>query len=146
MDYHALDTFNDTTIDIQPDNKVSSLRPVSPIPIRPKEESLGLSRAASLAHPAFLASAASTFYRQYSTLALHPCPVTFFCDSYLHFWSSALPVRISSDSLQSKQSYSRTSVEDSQANSELMVRVVAAAAPDSVDCLLVCRLSLVAYG
>lgn len=54
-----------------------------------KEGGLGVRRVASLALPAFLASAASTQPLQASILLSHPCPSDFFFDTYQARWSAA---------------------------------------------------------
>jgi len=108
-----------------------------------KDGGLGIRRAASLALPAFLASAASTSSLQDSILALIPCPSDSFFDTYLQSWSSSFGCSIPTDSLSSKQSFwdrpgvlqDRAIVEAGLRNSEDRARFLAAASPHSGDWL-----------
>ena len=108
-----------------------------------KDGGHGIRRAASLALPAVLASAASTSSLQDSILALSPCPLDSFFDTYLQAWSSSFGCSIPTDSLSSKQSFwerpgvlqDRAIVEAGLGNSQDRARFLEAALPHSAGWL-----------
>jgi hypothetical protein len=109
-----------------------------------KDGGLGVRRIASLALPAFLASAASTVILQDTILANHPCPAATVFTSYLSTWSSHHVAMSPAEPLPHTQSFwdrpgllaDRTSVETALISPQQKAAFLAAAAPHSGDWLL----------